>query len=43
MKVLVSGAVALVVLVLIDGALFNGKYTNVGRAVLDKTASSIRR
>ncbi len=43
MKAMVSGAVALLVLVLIDKALFHGKYTTAGRVVVDKTASAIVR
>jgi hypothetical protein len=43
MKAMVSGAVALLVLVLIDKALFHGKYTAAGRVVVDKTASAIVR
>jgi hypothetical protein len=43
MKAMVSGAVALLVLVLIDRALFHGKYTMAGRVVLDRTATAILR
>jgi hypothetical protein len=41
MNTMVSGAVALLVLVLIDQALFTGKYTAAGRVVLDRTASAM--
>ena len=43
MKTLVAGAIALLTLVLIDRALFNGKYSTAGRVVLDRTASAILR
>ncbi len=43
MKIMVSGAVALLVLVLFDRALFHGKYTTAGRVVVDRTASAILR
>jgi hypothetical protein len=43
MKVMVSAVIALLVLVLIDRALFTGKYTAAGRVVLDRTASAILR
>jgi hypothetical protein len=43
MKVLMSGAVALLVLALIDAALFNGKYTHAGQSVMAKTASAFLR
>jgi hypothetical protein len=43
MKVMVSGTIALLVLVLIDTALYHGMYTKAGRVVLDRTASAIMR
>ena len=43
MKVLISAAVAILVLVLIDAALFNGKYTHAGQSVMAKTASAFLR
>ena len=43
MKAIAAGAVALVTLVLIDRALFNGKYSIASRTVLVKSASAFLR
>ena len=43
MKAMVSGTIALLMLVLIDTALYHGMYTKAGRVVLDRTASAILR